>query len=590
MASLGMGAATMKQTLIGSALSLALLAGGQAMAASVDGERAWAQPDTAAMAEFRDRAYPERNVSHVRLGPVAESDISALKHRNSEPGRKALQIGLHRPLASKSGASALQWHPAPEGGMTARLALTSPGAAALRVGLDIGELPEGIEFRFAGTATAAPAPMFDRTTIDRMAKTSSRVWTPVTEGDTQLIEIHAAAGTDTRWLRFDVAALSHLLVSPSRPIDRSKIGESEQPCMVDANCVANPPADFLAAKDAVASMVFETAEGASVCTGTLLADTVASSQIPYFFSAAHCFTDQATASTLTTIWFYESTSCGSGIEAATTRQVAGGAQLLYADAASDVLFVRLNNPAPAGSTFLGWDSSQVAVDTEFLAIHHPAGDAKKFSVGVVTGLAGSTLASGQFIQVAFINAPTEGGSSGSGLLTQSSNGYRLRGGLLGGSSACETVGTDDPANSDDYSRFDLAFPNLQSFLQPSGGTTPPPSTVDYSGAWNNANESGWGLVMVRGVSGAYGMFLYHYAQDRTPSWYLSFGGLTGNVYSAPVLTFNGPWFGTVPFNATQVTNAPSGTMNITFTSATTANLQYTIDGRPVTTTISKLVF
>lgn len=358
--------------------------------------------------------------------------------------------------------------------------------------------------------------------------------------------------------------------------------------MLDAKCLADPPQAFIDAKNAVASMVFEADGQSAVCTGTLLNDADPATQVPYLFSAAHCFTSQTVASTLTTLWFYEATSCGSGVEDAATRQVAGGAEVVYADAASDVLMVRLNNPPPGGATFLGWDASAVTVNQEVLVIHHPAGDAKKYSQARVTGLGPSDLASGQFIQVAYSNAPTEGGSSGSGLLTAGNGQFLLRGGLLGGASKCANVGTDSAENSDDYSRFDLAFPSLRGFLQ--GGASEPPSGVDHTGAWSNPGQNGWGLVVIRGASGAYAMYIYHYDQDRSPGWYLSAGALAGNRYEAALLAFEGPWFGGGPFTPGQVQNRSAGTLQVTFDSATSASIVFSIDGSNVSTTLTKLAF
>jgi hypothetical protein len=117
------------------------------------------------------------------------------------------------------------------------------------------------------------------------------------------------------------------------------------------------------------------------------------------------------------------------------------------------------------------------------------------------------------------------------------------------------------------------------------------SIADYTGAWYNASESGWGLSVIRGQSGSYGMVMYHYNQAHNPTWYFMSGGsFNGNVYTAPVTLFSGPWFGE-PFSTIPVTNAPAGTASINFTSDTTATLTYTITGASqVTRNITKLQF
>ena len=385
-------------------------------------------------------------------------------------------------------------------------------------------------------------------------------------------------------------AISHLFVSPRGSLALAKIGESDS-CEIDAKCVTNPSTDLLNAKSAVARMVFQAGGSSALCTGTLLNDTDASSQLPHFYTAAHCFTSQSVANTLTTFWFYEATGCSSGVLDSSTRQVAGGATVQFASEASDVLFLRLNSPPPPGATFLGWNAAALSPGDDVLLLHHPAGDVKKISLGEVKGFGPSNLASGNFVQAGYTDGTTEGGSSGCGLLTLSSGGYQLRGGLLGGSAGCANTGSlATAANSDDFSRFDQAFASLRPFLQPSSAPPPSPSPIDYSGAWSNPAQSGWGLVVIRGGSDLYAMYIYHYDDASTPAWYVSVGALSGTTYDQPVLSFTGPWFGLGAFNPAAVSSRVSGRMNVNFTSASSLAISFTIDGRTVSTTLGKLAF
>jgi Cytochrome C oxidase, cbb3-type, subunit III len=119
--------------------------------------------------------------------------------------------------------------------------------------------------------------------------------------------------------------------------------------------------------------------------------------------------------------------------------------------------------------------------------------------------------------------------------------------------------------------------------------SPPP---DYTGAWYNASESGWGLSVIRGpLSGLYGIIMYHYNQASNPTWYFMAGGsFNGNIYSAPITMYSGPFFGG-PFNSAQVNAPVVGSVAINFTSATTATITYTISGTTVSNkSITKLDF
>jgi len=120
----------------------------------------------------------------------------------------------------------------------------------------------------------------------------------------------------------------------------------------------------------------------------------------------------------------------------------------------------------------------------------------------------------------------------------------------------------------------------------------PASAPDYTGAWYNASESGWGLSVIRGPnSGLYGIIMYHYSQSASPTWYFMAGGsVNGNTYSAPITMYSGPFFGG-PFNSAQVSAPVVGSVTINFTSATTATLSYTISGTTVSNkSITKLDF
>ncbi|MCK7592351.1 hypothetical protein [Pseudomarimonas salicorniae] len=522
--------------------------------------------------------------------PEAEQ-IDALRAENAAPGAKALKVGLEQ--ATREGATpladSLSWQRLGDGRWAARLAVHSPGAEALRVALEPGALPAGSRLAVAADAAGQRGLVeLDAMSLSAQLRQDSRLWTPVTSGDVQHIELVLPAGSDPKWVRLSVPAVSWLLVDPAGAYDAAKIGESGA-CEVDVRCVSNPTEAFNNTRRAVTRMLFQQGGSTFSCTGTLLNDTDTSTQIPWIYSAAHCFTQQSVANTLTTFWFYEATGCGTNRLDSGSRQVAGGGTVRYADESSDVLFYRLNNAPPTGSFYLGWDAATVQAGTDVVAVHHPAGDVMKVSIGGTTGIGPSNLAPGSFIKAGYTTGTTEGGSSGCGLLTSDGAQFFLRGGLLGGSASCNNTGAlNNPGNTDDYSRFDLAFAQLRHFLFPTSAE--PPSNINYTGAWSNPSQDGWGLVVIRGGTGAYGMYIYHYDQDRTPAWYLSSGTLSGTRFNADLFAFNGPWFGEAMFNPAQVTARDAGSLSVTFNSETQATISFTIDGRTVSTTLNKLVF
>ena len=425
---------------------------------------------------WRVANFPAAQVSRLQYREMSAVRILKVQQNNAARRMKPVQIGINR-IASNEGATAslppLNWISRKDGSSVARIEVRSPVALALRVGLQVDALDPRAELRFAGSSepsrvVAAMSGM----EIRRLADRDHVFWTPSTDGETQLIEVYLPRGASRAGTRLQAPQLSHLLADSRNDFKMiEKIGESAS-CNVDTACrVGELGANFVSAKNAVAHMQFVIAgQGTFICTGTLLADTVTSSQIPYFYSANHCIDSQTVASTLNTFWKYEATACRSGVVAANV-QLTGGAELLYSDPdtsasnqptnGTDGALLRLNNTPPAGSEFAGWDSAPLAGSSNIIGIHHPMGDVKKVS-------SGKQVSVGTYQNVvAWLSGTTEGGSSGSGLFTADASGYHLRGGLYGGSALCSNSGsTANTDNRDYYSRFDVVFPRISQWLAP----------------------------------------------------------------------------------------------------------------------------
>jgi len=274
-----------------------------------------------------------------------------------------------------------------------------------------------------------------------------------------------------------VDAISHIFASVNDNFKAATQTKASGACNVDAICPAQTTG-YVNAKNAVAHMVFQATPaggtlGSYICTGTLLNDNVPATQIPYFYSANHCIGTQTEALSLTTYWNFDNPVCGGANISRSSNAVNavfGGADLLYADVNSDVLLLRLKGTPPQTAFFAGWDSATIAGSTPVTIIHHPQGDPKKVTLGQTLANPFTVLAdqgNATFITPTYTSGITEGGSSGSGVLTSSNGNYFLRGGLFGGPSTCATAGdVNNPDNRDYYSRFDLAYPTLSQWLNP----------------------------------------------------------------------------------------------------------------------------
>lgn len=398
----------------------------------------------------------------IRLNPPGASERKALDDFNSGRGLKALQIGF--PRGASLDSSTLVWKALPDGGRAARFSVTSPEAAALRLGFVIDRFDSGAELRFFGSAD--PSRINGPITSANQRLSEPIYWSPVSEGATVTTEVYLAPGVDTRAISFRLVGVSHLVATAATAMV-PKVGTSES-CNRDVACLVNPPQGLLDAAKSVARMVYTVGGDSFYCTGTLLADTDRSSANPYFFTASHCMESQLAASSLNTYWFYETPNCG-GFSSPGAIQKYGGATLLYTDPfiyaaipGTDAALLVLNEPPPSGAVFAGWDASMVVAGANVVAIHHPDGDLKKESEGYFTRYAPYFYNNrGSFINVKWTTGATEGGSSGSGLFVANGGTWYLRGGLLGGEASCSTRQYEDS-----YSRLDVAYPQIKRYLDP----------------------------------------------------------------------------------------------------------------------------
>jgi hypothetical protein len=374
--------------------------------------------------------------------------------------RRVLAIGFARVVPNGErplSLAAMPWQRLADGGMAARINVSSPGAAAIRIGVKLAKADPGVALRFVGSAD--PQRVFGPISASEVAA-SGVYWSPVLDGEVATVEIYLPRGVAPATVQMSIPTISHVVVAgsallKSQPVD--DIGKAGF-CEVDVACVATPAARNQA--KAVAKLIFTKQGNTFACTGTLLNDSIASNT-PYLYVSSHCISSQEAASSLITYWFFDAVACGS-LAVPPYVTVTGGAMLLGRSVDSDWALVRLRNAPPAGAIFSAWSVAPLLNGTPMTVLHHPEGDLKKVSDG-------STMAyfsfsdNTTFADVRYSMGSTEPGSSGSGLLTLASNGsfYELRGGLYAGNASCAS-----PSGHDVYSRLDFALPLLAPYLTP----------------------------------------------------------------------------------------------------------------------------
>lgn len=556
----------------------------------VSGERAAPFPKAQVQpSAFRLAALPDSAIQNTRLLPLPPTEAAAVV-TGGLGEEKRVRVGIRRDVgtatSAKSASMPARWIPAVQGGQAMRLSLSSPGAQSLRLALSVRGLPASAELRFVGSdGGTRPLGPITGEEAESATRAHGLFWTPVTEGDTQSVEVWLPPGFDSAATRIEVRSASHIGVRVSEGFKAASGPGAAQACQQNVVCMAPMTEAFSNAARSVAKMVY-TEDGATyICSGTLLNDTDTSSQIPYFFSAAHCVGSQAAASTLNTFWFFEASSCY-GNAAGAYKQLAGGAILLYANPGSDAALLRLKDRAPDGAWFSGWDSTPLATGEAVVAIHHPAGDLKKVSIGQAVGVQAGAGGS-SFATAGWLAGSTEAGSSGSGLFTPSGPEYVLRGGLKGGAASCGVSGSlDNPSNRDYYSRLDLEAAQLRTWLAASAAPA-----EDYTDLWWNPQESGWGISITHHVSNKLFLVWFTYGPDGRPEWIVAQGGQwTGSAsWTGTFYRTSGPPSGGT-FDPSQVRSTPIGRATLFFGDADNATLQYEVDGRSGVKNISRQPF
>jgi lysyl endopeptidase len=499
----------------------------------------------------------------------------------------AMQIGIPRTLRdeflSPSSAANLRWQNLSTGGKVAYLRVTSTGAKALRVGLNIAMVPAGLELRASSTDRPNIAVSITSAgELTNLRDANGVYWTTITEGSSQLIEMSAPSGVDVNELQYNVDAVAHIFATPSLKFSDAK---SFSDCNVDAICTAQTEA-FVNAKNSVAMMGFQADDGRGgtttasfTCTATLLNDNDPTTQTPYLFSSNRCISTQASANTLTTFWFFENATCADprvfDVNVNSGAIVGGGAALLVSDGNNDGAFLRMNDPPPGGVFFLGWDANTIAVGEPVSVIHHSLGDPKRLTFGVVdrfrNDLAGST---GSFISPTYTTGTTSSGSTGAGLLTTTNGSYFLRGALAGGPASCANRNmTVTGGNYAYYSRFDLIYPAIKRFLFKDAA---PSNYTDIW--WGGATESGWGIQITQHATGNIFSTWYTYDQAGNQLFIIMSGcdliPFNGSVCSGRLYKTTGTPFNDSNFGGATTTYIGNGTF--TFTDADNATFDYII--------------
>lgn len=405
-------------------------------------------------------------------GLEAEDAAGADDTGGAKSGRR---IGIVRDLPEPihledATASTGGWRMASDGSRVWAVTIESPGAHAMRLHFTELSVPSGCRL----IVYNAYNPLEAYGPFERFYPGDTELWSDSCFSDRVVAECTVPEGVSSDGLCATIQDVVHTY----KDFDALPWAKSGS-CNQDVSCFD----DWADTAKGIGAFAFVSASTQLHCTGTLIADSYAGSDIPYFLTANHCVSMQGGsggASSMEFYWLFQTPSCdGTAPALSSVPRTSGGADLLATvdvSVGSDFALVRLRNTPPSGLTYVGWTTDVPAVGTELVAIHHPSGDHKRISFGTESN-AGSPGAGNvpikpfdRYHECLWHLGTTEPGSSGSPLMLADS--HLIIGQLWGGSASCYR-----PAEPDYFGRFDVTYPLVSAWLTPSET----PLDVDASG-------------------------------------------------------------------------------------------------------------
>ena len=393
----------------------------------------------AALPASAAQLLPERGEAPeiVRLAAPAKASMPTVEASG------LLRVGDVRALSKSQALPA--WQPA-VGGFVTRFRVTSTGALGLRVRLDLGAVPGEMMLRAWGEDPA----LVEEMDVDPVIGPES--WTPWTAGATQTLEIFSRVRPSEGAVR--VGAVAHMNDTP--------VTKAAGLCTRSTACstgTASLDALITERKKSVAKLQFMRDGGGFVCSATLI-DTP-QRPTPYLLTANHCIESQAAAATLTTLWFYEATSCNNNTPGASQVQVAGGSAVVFTNYNVDATLLRLNRNPPSGALYSPVSADLMLPGTSIVSISHPRGDTSRWGTGTGGDLMRDAERPYDMYSVNFDRGIIEPGSSGSGLFTNQ-NGHLVLRGIL--SQGADELSCTHPTLFTLWGRMEAFHPQIARYI------------------------------------------------------------------------------------------------------------------------------
>lgn len=290
-------------------------------------------------------------------------------------------IAWHRGVLGRGGDGVAVWN----------AAFSSAGAKALRIEFADIALADGVELFIYNEDGQVWGPF-----TAQGPDGGGTFWSPSVFGDTVRVHVRSPDAAALAGSRITLARVMHLgdRVGALQDSIREQYAMGPQPdaisfcgaqvpdCTQDAMCWTGANPGLADASNAIAHIQFVVGSTAYICTGAYLAQTGNAPQQPYFMTANHCLSTQASASSLEAFFKFRTASCGGTCPAQGSVPRVNGSTLLATGALPtypDFTFLRLSTFPTGGARLLGWTAGQVPESASIVHMGHPAGSPQAFS-------------------------------------------------------------------------------------------------------------------------------------------------------------------------------------------------------------------
>ena len=478
------------------------------IASPKDGDSESAQKETWALLMADTPALKRASRISVSLSASEQRAIGAIECEDCEPleaDPRRLQVGVVKTTAHPISVDAVVKNRVATGstidlagGYAWATQVVSDGATALRVHFKNVDLPDSAALFVYNEVGEVFGPY-----TDRGPNGTGEFWSNTVTGEQIFVQLRILEARNLKNASakgFEIGGVVHLglrFLIPKflRPTASEKAFCSfNAPCVEDGSCFNSGDWGAInSVRNGVAHIQFVSGGGSFICSGGLLNDTDSTTQVPLFLTANHCISTSSEANSLEAYWRFRTSSCGGSCFSArgnVPRTL--GATLLRSSSSSDYSLMQLSQSPPSGSTFLGWTTANAANtnNLELYRLSHPKGAPQAYSKHRVTTSAGTcgSIPRGRFIYSRDIEGATEGGSSGSPVLTASG---QVVGQLFGacGSSPSEACNSADNATVD--GALASYFSSVSQWLDPDTGGGGGPGAETMSVSSIQLNLSRW---------------------------------------------------------------------------------------------------